>query len=401
MSTGEFPPVPFDAARHLSKYQEILGLPRETLPRLTAAATRDVLRRTAEELRLDLVETEGVAPLFLLLPRAGAATGVTAFATWHAESRPVTPAAAEGAERLALAALLAALGALAEAGPGRTAAEPIQPAVVVAPASGHGSLPLAGALAAHRERLRSRAAIWPRIAASAPRRRRIFLGSRGQVVLGLWGEGLDPYAIRDRVVGALAEEAYGPRPLDFELLRKLAASEEAMDFLEESLESPDSATGEGEARLRSALFDPRGRVMVPVIRHPDRPTAWIAFETTEGMEAEPIRARVESIAGGASVETAEALPWDRIGIHHPSVRAAVLESKDRSAGPEIWPMAPWPAPSGAFTRGVGTPLLEWAIPTPQGGVPRMVTPDTFDPLVREMASILRRFAAEPPPRAGS
>jgi hypothetical protein len=394
METGEFPPVPFDAARHLSNYQEILGLPRETLPRLTAEATRRALRRAGGALQLDLVETEGVAPIFLLLPPTGATCAVTVHATWHAESRPVTPAAAEGAERLALAAVLASLAALAEAGPERASGEPVRAAVVIPPAAGHGSRPLAEALAAHRERLRAQAAVWPRIAAVAPKRRRIFLGSRGQAVLGLWGGGADPYRIRDAVVEALSEEAYGPRPLDFELLRKLAASEEAMDFLDESIEDPGAVAGkEGEARLRSALFDPRARVMTPAARHPDRPAAWIAFETSEGMEAGAIRARVESMAGGSRVEMAEALPWDRIGIHHPAVRAAVLEAKERSAGPEIWPMAPWSTPSGAFTRAVGTPLLEWAIPLPEGGAAHRVTPETFGSLVRETTSILRRIGA--------
>lgn len=400
MPTGEQPPLPSDAGRHLSKYQEILGLPRETLPQLTAEVTRRVLRRAGTELRLDLVETEEVAPMFLLLPRAGVATSVAVFATWHAESRPVTPAAADGSERLALAAVLASLGSMAEAGSGWPGGEGAGPALVVAPAASHGSLPLTSALSRHRDRIRAQASIWPRLAPSAPRRRRIFLGSRGQVVLGLWGTVPNPYAIRDAVVKQLAEGAYGPRPLDFELLRKLADSEEAMDFLEETIEDPGTVAPGGEARLRSALFDPRGRVMAPPVRHPDRPAAWIAFETSEGMESDAIRARVESMSGGARVEMAEALPWDRIGIHHPAVRAAIHESKERSKGAEIWPAAPWPTPSGAFTRAVGTPLLEWAVPLATGGEANRATPETFAPLVREIASILRRAAGGAPSPEG-
>jgi hypothetical protein len=395
MATDDPRPFRFDATRHLSNYQEILGLPRETLPQSTAEATRRALHRAAAVLRLDLVATEGVAPIFLLLPPVGAEPSVALYATWHAESAPVLPAALEGAERLALAATLAALEATAAAGSRETGRAPINPAIVVAPAASHGSLPLAEALAGHRERLRARTAFWVRIAPTAPRRRRVFLGSRGRAVVGLWGEGPNPYAIRDALLDALTEEAYGPRPLDFELLRKLAASEEAKSFLEETIADSGAVRGEGEARLRNALFAPRGQVMAPAYRHPDRPAAWIVFETSEGMEAADIRARVESLAGGARVEMAEALPWDRIGIHHPSVRAAIAESKERSAGPEFWPMAPWTTPSGAFTRALGLPLLEWAVPLPPGGAVRPPTPPTFEPIVLEIAQLLRRTVVPP------
>lgn len=395
MATDDPRTFPFDATRHLSHYQEILALPRETLPQLTAEATRRALQRAAASLRLELIAKEGVAPIFLLLPPVGAEASVALFATWHAESAPVPPAALEGAERLALAAMLAALEATAAAGSGETGGAPLSPAVVVAPAASHGSLPLTEALAGQRERLRARTAFWARIAPAAPRRRRVFLGSRGRVVLGLWGEGPNPHAIRDALLNSLTEEAYGPRPLDFELLRKLAGSEEVTDFLEETIADPGAVRGEGVTRLRNALFGPRGQVLAPAYRHPDRPSAWIIFETSEGMEAEDIRARVESLASGARVEMAEALPWDRIGIHHPSVQAAIAESKERSAGPEIWPIAPWTTPSGAFTRALGTPLLEWAVPLPPGGAVRPPTPRTFEPLVLEIVGLLRRTVAPP------
>ena len=55
----------------------------------------------------------------------------------------------------------------------------------------------------------------------APRRRRIYLGARGRVVLGVWDPGVNTYRLRDRMVEELRAEAYGPRPLDFELLRKV------------------------------------------------------------------------------------------------------------------------------------------------------------------------------------
>jgi hypothetical protein len=218
----------------------------------------------------------------------------------------------------------------------------------------------------------------------------VFLGSRGRVVLGLWGGNANPYRIRDEVVRALSDEAYGPRPLDFELLRKLAGSEDASDFLEEAVGDPGAHEADGETRFRNALFRPRGEVMAPAVRHPDRPSAWITFETSESMEAAEIRARAEALAGGARVEAVEALPWDRIGIHHPAVQAAIAESKERSAGPEIWPLAPWPTPSGAFTRALGTPLLEWAVPLPPGGTIRPPAAAAFESIAREAASLFFR-----------
>ncbi|HEY7727845.1 MAG TPA: hypothetical protein VID50_05280 [Candidatus Eisenbacteria bacterium] len=388
MPTADPRPLPFDAARHLTVFQPLLALPRETVPQLTVQTARQTLSAVAGELQLELIETDGIAPIFLLLPPAGAPPTVLLFETWHAESAPVAPAALEGAERLALAVSLAALAGLRESG---ADGSPLTAAVAVAPAASHGSRPLAESLTRHRERLRSGAAFWIRVGPSAPRRRRVLLGSRGRVVLGLWGEGPNPYEIRDAVVGALAQDAYGPRPLDFELLRKLAGSGEAMLFLEETLADPGAAQGTGEARLRNVLFEPRGHVLAPAARHPDRPFAWLTFETAEGMEAAEILARVEALARGARVEMAESFPWDRIGIHHPAVQTAIAESKERSEGPEIWPMAPWSTPSGVFTRALGVPLMEWGVPLPSGGEIRFPTTDSFHRLVGEATSLLGRF----------
>jgi hypothetical protein len=319
----------------------------------------------------------------------------------------------EGAERLALAAMLAAMGAIAGAdggaggggsaggGGGSAAAGLDVPfALVVAPASTHGSLVLSEHLARHRTRLAAPVAFWPRIGASAPARRRIFLGARGRVVLGLWGEAGSAQRIRDAVVLALSDEAYGPRPLDFELLRKVALSSDAMDFLERSIGDARAVAGEGEIRLRNALFEPRGDVVTPPVPHPDRPGAWLIFSTAENMDAADIRARVEALAPGARVEVAEAYPWDRIGIHHPSVQAAIRESRVRSAGPEIWPMTPWATPSGVFTRALGTPLLEWTVPLPEGGMIRFPSPETFGSIQREIAALLLRGAGLLPGAAG-
>lgn len=382
--------LPFDAPRYLSRFQPLLTLPRETLPRVTAEAARAALGGVAAELGAELVVGDGAAPVFLLLPPGPPA--VTVFATWHAESAPVATAAVEGAERLALAAALAALGAAREGAMAAGAALPA--AVVVAPAASHGSLVLSELLARHRERLAAPVALWPRIGADTPARRRIFLGARGRVVLGLRGE-VPPdaaAAIRDQVVRALSDEAYGPRPLDFELLRKLARSGDAMAFLERSVGDARTVAGDGEIRLRNALFEPRGEVLAPAVPHADRPSAWLVFTTAEQMEAADIRARVEALAPGARVEVAEACPWDRIGIHHPSVQAAVRESKRWSEGPDIWPMSPWPTPSGIFTRALGTPLLEWAVPLPEGGMIRFPKPEIFESIRREIAGLLLRGA---------
>jgi hypothetical protein len=364
-----------------------MSLARETLPQKSAEAARAVLLGTARALGLELFDNKGVAPIFALLPPPGRAPRLTLFATWHAETLPVTPAAVEGAERTALAATAAALGATLEAG----ALGPGDVAWIVAPGAAHGSLLLDPFLREHRARLAGPVAFWIRISPAAPARRRIFLGSRGRVVLGVWGGDGSPYLIRDEVVAALEEAAYGPRPLDFELLRKLAASRGVIDFLEETVEDPEAAsTGDAETRLRSALFLPHATVIRPGTSHPDRPSAWLSFDTAEGMEGPDILARVRAAGPGSRVEMAESLPWDRIGIHHPAIQALVPLSKSRSTGPEIWPSAPWATPSGVFTRALGTPLAEWGVPLPSGNAVRFPKPEGFEAMAREGAELILR-----------
>ncbi len=388
-----------EAEGYLSALQPLLALPAETVPQVTAVEARKALTWAAGRLGAELVEIKGAAPTFLLLPPGDSAPDVTLLATWHAESMPVTPAALEGAERLALAASLAAAGA--PAGAPAKKAKPPRVAVVVPPAATHGSLVLLETLAAHRERLRAPVAFWPRITGPAPARRRVFLGARGRVVIGLWGEGGNPYALRDDIVLALGNEAYGPRPLDFELLRKLALSAEALEFLEESFEDPDALAGEAvpATRLRVALFEPRGRVLTPPVRHPDRPRAWLVFETAENMDAADILARVEAGSGGSRAEVAEAFPWDRLSIHHPSIQALIRLAKARSEGAEIWPMAPWATPSGAFSRALGIPLAEWGVPLPAGSAVRQPSPEAYRRLVVEIAELVLRAAGLVEPEA--
>jgi len=108
---------------------------RENLPQLTAAEARKSLLWAAERLELEFIEIEGVHRRFYFSPYRDSPT-VVLFATWHAEVLPVHPAAAEGAERLALSATLAGLGERW----GRRR----PPSVVVAPGSTQGSLVLAG-----------------------------------------------------------------------------------------------------------------------------------------------------------------------------------------------------------------------------------------------------------------
>jgi hypothetical protein len=372
-----------DAAAHLAPFQELMSLARETVPQMTAVSARRALTAAAAELKLEVVEKEGITPTFLLLRPDGAAPSLTLFATWHAESHPVTPAAVEGAERLALAATMGAAKALVSAGADA-------PAVVVAPAAAQGSIPLEGHLRAHREALQASVAFWPRISPSETRRRRIFLGARGRVVLGVWGEGANPYAIRDQLIVQLTEEAYGPRPLDFELLRKVAQGAGALDFLEETLEDPQAVRGDGEAKLRSALFEPRGQVLRPQVRHVDRPQAWIVVETAEQMEPADVAKRAQALAGTTKIEMAEGFLWDRLNIHHPAVQAAIRTAKSRSEGAEIWPMAPWVTPSGIFTRALGTPLLEWGVPLPRGTAIRFPGADAVEEIEREMAELFLR-----------
>jgi len=372
-----------DASAHLASFKEFMSMPRETVPQMTAVVARKALTTAAAELDLEVVEKEGITPTFLLLPGPRATPSLTLFSTWHAEAHPVTPAAVEGAERLALAATLGAVKALVAAGAAR-------PAVVVAPAAGQGSLPLEGHLREHREALQASVAFWPRIAPSAARRRRIFLGARGRVVLGVWGAEANPHAIRDQLVAQLSEEAYGPRPLDFELLRKLAQSAGAPDFLEETLEDPDAVKGDGEAKLRGALFEPRGQVVRPQVRHVDRPQAWIIVETAEQMEPADVAKKAQALAGATKVEMAEGFHWDRVNIHHPAIQAALRTAKSRSEGAEIWPMAPWVTPSGIFTRTLGTPLVEWGVPLPRGAAIRFPSADAVEEIEREMAELFLR-----------
>ena len=378
-----------DSSSYLQNFQTFLSLPRETVPQLTASETRKGLQRAAELLGLEFIEIESVAPTFLLVPPAGVTPRVTFFAAWHAEVLPVAPAAVEGAERLALSATLAGLG--------RDRVGPVPVAIVVAPGATQGSLVLSKTLREHRARVRAPQAFWPRIMPRAVPRRRVYLGARGRVVLGIWDAGSNnAYRIRDRIVEELRGEAYGPRPLDFELLRKLGQNRDAMDFLEETLDEPAAASGSPEDRLKSALFEPRGQVVIPQVKHPDRPQAWLILEITEGMEPAELLDRAQRIASGGRIEMAEGFPWDRISIHHPSIQAEIKLSKDVSQGPDIWPSAPWISPSGVFTRALGTPLAEWGIPISAAVAVRFPKPEQFEALASEAADLFRRSLEEAP-----
>jgi len=359
-------------------------MPRETIPQVTSGAARTCLERLASALGFQFIEIAGIAPTFLLLPGGDQPPDLTVLATWHSETEPVTPAASEGGERLALAAAGGAL--LKSRGRGLR-----RPALVVPPAAGHGSLPLFECLREHRLALQAPVACWPRISSAAPGRRRVFLGSRGRAILGVWGDA-NPYGIRDRLVAELRDEAFGPRPVDFELLRKLAETGDALDFLEETIEDPALVTGEGEARLRNALFEPRGSVRRPPVRHPDRPQAWIAIEIAEAMEPSEIARRAQSHAPGARIDIAESIPWDRQNLYHPSVQALIQTAKTRSQGAEIWPSAPWVTPSGLFTRALGTPLSEWSVPLPPGVRLRAPTPAAFEAIEAELTEVFLRAA---------
>ena len=358
------------------------------MPQLTASETRKGLQRAAGLLGLELVEIEGVAPTFLLLPPEGVEPRVAFFAAWHAEVLPVAPAAVEGAERLALSATLAGLG--------RNPGSPVPAAIVVAPGATQGSLVLARTLREHRARIRAPLAFWPRIMPRAIPRRRIYLGARGRVVLGIWDAGPNAYRLRDQIVEELRGEAYGPRPLDFELLRKLGQSRDAMDFLEETLDEPGGAAGDAEDRMKSALFAPRGQVVIPQVKHPDRPQSWLILEITEGMEPAELLDRAQRLAEGGKIEMAEGFPWDRISIHHPSIQAEIKLSKEVSQGPDIWPSAPWSSPSGVFTRAIGTPLAEWGIPINASVAVRFPKPEQFEALASEVSDLLGRALDVPP-----
>ena len=378
-----------ELSAYLQKLQPLLSMPRETLPQLTVDEARRSLGWAAGTLGLELIEIAGVAPTFLLLPPPGRDPDLLIFGSWHAEALPVEPAAVEGAERLALAAALAGLARAPEMGAA---------AVVVAPGASQGSLVLAGALRAHRSRLQVPVALWPRVTSRAPRRRRVFLGARGRVVLGIWDEGINPYRMRDDLVAELKSEAYGPRPLDFELLHKLGENRDALDFLEEALEDPEAVSGEGEDRLTRALFEPRGAVVVPQVRHPDRPQGWLILDVTENAEAGELLARARRRAGGARIEMAEGFPWDRISIHHPSIQTQIKLTKTVSEGPEIWPVAPWMTPSGVFTAALGTPLAEWGMPIHPGVAVRFPKLEDLDGLAGEVEGLVRGVRAVLTPR---
>lgn len=378
--------VKVNAEAHLSQFQGLMSLARETLPQLSAEAARKTMAAAAGPLGLELVENKSVAPIFALLPPEGVAPQVTLFSTWHAETVPVMPAAVEGSERLALAATIAGLTGVVAAG----GLEPGSVAVVVAPGAAHGSLVLDPFLRERRARIAAPVGYWIRVIPKAPKRRRIFLGGRGRVVIGIWGGDTSPHLIRDEIVTALTDEAYGPRPLDFELLRKLAENRDVLEFLEETVEDPEAASGTGEGRLKFALFEPHGQVIRPGASHPDRPAAWLTLETAEGMEGPEILARIRAAAPASRVEMAESMPWDRIGIHHPAIQALIPLTKSRSAGPEIWPSSPWATPSGTFTRALGTPLAEWGVPIPPGNAVRFPKPEAFEVMAREVAELLLR-----------
>lgn len=399
LSPIPMPELRFDAAAQLALFQSVLALARETVPQATAAEARKALTGSAARLGLELIENGNVVPIFLLLPPAGVTPRVTLFAGWHGEAMPVTPAAVTGAERLALAASLLAVEAVAETGALGPAGAPPEVAVVVAPGATQGSLVLADALRAHRARLEAPIAVWPRLAQGAPRRRRVFLGARGRVVIGIWGEGANAWTIRDALVKQLVDEAYGPRPLDFELLRKLAQNADALDFLEETIGDPASVAGSGEERLRHALFDPLGHVSRPAAPHPDRPHSWLTIETAEAMEPDDILGRVRGLAGTARAEIAEGFIWDRTGIHHPATQALIGMAKSRSDGAEIWPMAPWTTPSGLFTRALGTGLAEWAVPLPPATMVRFPKPEALEAIAREVAELLLRASGGMPAMA--
>ena len=368
---------------HLTYFQELIELGRETLPQRTAEAARRALSRSAAALGLELIETTSPVPTFLLLPPGGAVPSLTVFGSWSAEAHPVAPAAAESGERLALAASVGALSsALGAQG------LPALPAVVVPPGAGHGSIVLQGVLGDHRRSLQAKAAFWPRVGSVAPRRRRVFLGARGLVVLGLWGGESNPYSLRDRLVAELADAAYGPRPLDFELLRKLAGQPDALDFLEEAVAGP--VAGEGEDRLRNALFAPIGRVAKPPVAHPDRPRAWITIEAAEDMEPAAVVERARALAPDAKIEQAEGFRWDRLNLYHSSVQALIHAAKARSEGAEIWPAAPWVTPSGLFTHSLGVPLAEWTVPLPAGTRVRAPGVEAYRMVVDELTELFSR-----------
>jgi hypothetical protein len=385
-----------DTAVQLKRLQSFLTLPRETIPGLTARDAGTLLRASASRLGLQFIENKGVAPTFLLLPQAGQAPVVTLFGTWHGEPSPTPAAAVDGAERLALGAVLAAMEAAAATGALGPPGQPLV-ALVAAPSAGAGSQGLDEILQAHRERLRGNAAYWIRIGPeSAPRRRRVFLGARGKLVIALRGGDANPYRLRDQLVAELVEQAYGPRPLDFELMRKLAQGPEAVAFLREvspAAKASDDAGAGAEEEIRRALFLPRGDIVIPPAVHPERPRAWLTFEIAEAMEPDVIAKRVETLSGGGQAELVERFPWDRANIHHPAAHALIEMAKATSEGAEIWPSAPWTSPSGLFTRALGVGLFEWGVPLPEGAAFRLPKPAEFEAISMEVADLLVRAAS--------
>lgn len=378
---GRSAPRP-NAKAQLAYLQRLITLPRETVPKLTAEEAARYLRGTAERLGLELIEISSVIPTFLLLPRTGAPR-VLLFQTWHAEAVPVAPAAADGSERLALGTAVAGMEAAGEAASGDGASF----GLVVAPAASAGSRGLDRALREHRERLTAQAAYWLRIAPSRSAgeppadRRRVFLGARGRVVIAMRGGEANPYRIRDAVVEELREQAYGPRPLDFELIRKLAQRPDAVDLLPEG-------PGRLEDRIRGALFEPRGEVVSPAVAHPDRPRAWLTFDIAEGMEPDRLAARVQELSGAGSADLVESFPWDRANIHHPAVHALIETARVRAGGAEIWPSSPWPTPSGVFSRALGLGLHEWGLPLSAGAMMRFPKPAEFEAMAIEAGTLL-------------
>jgi hypothetical protein len=67
-------------------------------------------------------------------------------------------------------------------------------------------------------------------------------------------------------------------------------------------------------------------------------------------------------------------------------------SRSKAEGAEIWPMAPWCTPCGVFTRALGTPLAEWAVPLPTGIAIRFPDAEALGALEREIAELLLRGA---------
>ena len=394
MNSSETPRSALDVKAQLTLLQSLLTMPRETLPGLTAREAGRYLRAAADRLGLEYIESAGVAPVFLLLPRGGIPPAATLFQTWHAESAGVAPAAVEGAERLALGAAVAGAEAVAgiQAAAGTQAGSGTRIAFVVAPSASSGSRGLAEALRANRDRLVGKAAYWMRVTPWVSGRRRIFLGARGRAVIALRGGDGNPYRARDAVLQALQEDAYGPRPLDFELIRKLAVGTEPLTLI--GAEASGAGRRSAEERLRSALFEPRGDVVIPAVPHPDRPRAWLTFETAEAMEAEAIASRVEAVSGGGRAEAVEDFPWDRANIHHPAIHALIGFSREVSEGPEIWPSSPWATPSGVFTRALGLGLAEWGVPLAPGAQVRFPRLEEFEAMVSEVRGVLAAASAE-------